>query len=103
MDRRNFLWQLGGGLGSVALAQLLGEAGLLAETAPRPEFNGGLHHPAKAKRVVQLFMSSVSFWWWACCHLTVHNVLYACKILSIHLVRDTLSAWLMKKSNPFTS
>lgn len=24
---------------------------------PRPEFNGGLHHPAKAKRVIQLFMT----------------------------------------------
>ena len=24
---------------------------------PNPEFNGGLHHPAKAKRVIQLFMN----------------------------------------------
>ena len=47
MTRRELLWQLGGGLGGVALASLLGRDGLLA--AP--------HHPAKAKRVVQLFMA----------------------------------------------
>ncbi|HTK75120.1 MAG TPA: DUF1501 domain-containing protein, partial [Gemmataceae bacterium] len=56
--RREFLWQFGGGLGGVALAQLLAESGALAEQPrPRPEFNGGLHHPAKVKRVVQLFMN----------------------------------------------
>jgi hypothetical protein len=56
--RREFLWQFGGGLGGIALAQLLGETGALAEVpTPRPEFNGGLHHPAKAKRVIQLFMN----------------------------------------------
>src|SRR5207248_3749219 len=39
-------------------AQLLGESGALAGIpTPRPEFNGGLHHPAKAKRVIQLFMN----------------------------------------------
>src|SRR5262249_46131538 len=25
--------------------------------SPRPEFNGGLHHPAKVRRIVQLFMN----------------------------------------------
>src|SRR5438132_10422402 len=56
--RRQFLWRFGGGLGGVALAQLLAEAGALADAPqPRPEFNGGLHHPAKVKRVVQLFMN----------------------------------------------
>jgi len=56
--RRDFLWRLGGGLGGIALAQLLGEQSLLAyEYKPRPEFNGGLHHPAKVKRVIQLFMN----------------------------------------------
>jgi hypothetical protein len=52
--RREFLWRFGGGLGGVALAQLLAEAGELGPT-PRPEFNGGLHHPAKVRRVVQIF------------------------------------------------
>ena len=54
--RREFLWQCGGGLGGVALAHLLGESGLLADT-PRADLNGGLHHPAKVKRVLQLFMN----------------------------------------------
>lgn len=60
--RREFLWRFGGGLGGIALAQLLGEQGLLAESGPgaRPSdlgLNGGLHHRAKVKRVVQLFMN----------------------------------------------
>jgi Protein of unknown function (DUF1501) len=54
MNRRDFLWSYGGGLGGIALAGLLGESGLLAD-AP-----SGLHHPAKAKRVVQLFMSGAA-------------------------------------------
>ena len=29
-------------------------------TAAIPDLNGGLHHPAKAKRVVQLFMSGAA-------------------------------------------
>ncbi len=45
MTRRDFLWNSGGGLGGIALASLL-------EGAP--------HHPAKAKRVVQLFMSGAA-------------------------------------------
>jgi hypothetical protein len=48
-SRREFLWRSGGGLGGIALAALLGEEQALA--------SGGLHHPAKAKRVVQLFMA----------------------------------------------
>ncbi|HLX62032.1 MAG TPA: DUF1501 domain-containing protein, partial [Planctomycetota bacterium] len=58
-SRREFLWSIGGGLGGLALTQLLGRNALLADGAPkpRPEFNGGLHHPAKVKRVIQLFMN----------------------------------------------
>ena len=60
-DRREFLWRFGGGLGGIAMAHLFGAQGLLADTLkPKPEFNGGLHHPAKAKRVVQLFMSGAA-------------------------------------------
>ena len=60
-DRREFLWRFGGGLGGIAMAQLLGAQGLLADAVkPTPEFNGGLHHRAKAKRVVQLFMSGAA-------------------------------------------
>jgi Protein of unknown function (DUF1501) len=58
LPRRDFLWRFGGGLGGVALAHLLGRDGLLADApAARPDLNGGLHHRAKAKRVVQLFMN----------------------------------------------
>jgi hypothetical protein len=49
MNRREFLWS-SGGLGGIALSQMLAAA----ETKP------GLHHPAKAKRVVQLFMSGAA-------------------------------------------
>mgnify|MGYP003731632397 FL=1 len=46
LDRRGFLQRFGGGLGGIALANMLhGETG------------GGLHHPAKAKRVIYLFQS----------------------------------------------
>lgn len=62
VDRRSFLWQLGGGLGGVALAHLLGQQGLLAKErpVPRADLNGGLHHRARAKRVVMLFMSGAA-------------------------------------------
>ena len=57
-SRRHFLWQFGGGLGGVALARMLAEAGELpGAPPPRPALNGGLHHKARVKRVVQLFMN----------------------------------------------
>jgi hypothetical protein len=62
IDRREFLWRSGGGLGGMALAHMMGAEGLLAADAPRPgaDLNGGLHHKAKARRVVQLFMSGAA-------------------------------------------
>jgi hypothetical protein len=61
IDRRSFLWQSGGGLGGIALAHLLGRDGLLAsQPGSRPELNGGIHHRARARRVVQLFMSGAA-------------------------------------------
>jgi hypothetical protein len=57
-SRREFLWKLGGGLGGIALAQLLADAGLLGES--RAGEMAGLHHPPRAKRVVQLFMSGAA-------------------------------------------
>jgi hypothetical protein len=53
-NRRSFLWNAGGGLGGVAMSQMLAQDSLLATN---PEFNGGLHHPAKVKRIIQLFMT----------------------------------------------
>src|SRR5262249_20575637 len=62
IDRRQMLWQVGGGPGGIAPAPLLGAGGFLArdQTKSRPGLNGGLHHRAKAKRVVQLFMSGAA-------------------------------------------
>jgi len=54
MKRRSFLWDVGGGLGGVAMAQMLTRDAL---GSPKPELNGGIHHPAKVKRVIQLFMT----------------------------------------------
>ncbi len=60
-SRREFLWRHGGGLGGIALAWLLGRQGLLAGSTPAPAaLHGGLHHRARAKRVVQLFMSGAA-------------------------------------------
>jgi hypothetical protein len=57
-SRRDFLWNAGGGLGGLALASLLGADGLLADVPqPNRDFNGGLHHKARARRVIQLFMN----------------------------------------------
>jgi hypothetical protein len=63
LNRRDFLWQAGGGLGGIALAYLLGADGALADSIienQKSKIKNGLHHPAKAKRVVQLFMSGAA-------------------------------------------
>jgi hypothetical protein len=57
MNRREFLWRSGGGLGGIALAHLLSREGLLAGAA---EAGNAPHHPPRAKRVVQLFMSGAA-------------------------------------------
>lgn len=58
VTRREFLWRYGGGLGGIAMAHLLGRHGLLADSVrPRAEFNGGLHHRARVKRIVQVFLN----------------------------------------------
>ena len=53
-NRRRFLGQIGGGFGSVALTQMLSRDVL---GNGKGEFNGGLHHRAKVRRVIQLFMT----------------------------------------------
>jgi len=54
--RREFLERLGGGFGAVALADLMVHAA--ADSAPAAMgLYGGVHHPAKARRVIQLFMN----------------------------------------------
>ena len=62
VGRRDFLWELGGGLGGVALAAMLNEA----QAATGPASRNGLHHAAKAKAVIQIFcpggLSHVDTW-----------------------------------------
>ena len=55
-SRREFLESSGGGLGAIALWQLLAINGELA-ASPKEQVGSGLHHPAMAKRVIQLFMN----------------------------------------------
>lgn len=57
-SRRSFLQQAGGGFGMLALASLLGDEKALGfEPAANPFAAKGTHFPAKAKRVIFLFMS----------------------------------------------
>ena len=63
--RREFLWRFGGGLGGIALAHLLARQNLLAQSAHVSTtshgvsgvLTGRLHHVARARRVIQLFMN----------------------------------------------
>ena len=57
MNRRDFLWNAGGGLGGIALAQMLAQAQLRAADPNKRRSDGGVHHAPKAKRVIQLFMA----------------------------------------------
>ncbi len=64
-SRRSFLFQsgcnLGGGLGGIALAAMLAsENKLSANDEPSKRPSSGLHQEAKAKRVVQFFMSGAA-------------------------------------------
>jgi len=73
LTRREMLFKSGGGLGGIALANMLMHEGALAAAKPATPgavpgvgaLPGGgvvkvLHHPAKAKRVVQLFMAGAA-------------------------------------------
>jgi len=53
-SRREFLWKSGGGLGGIAMSQMLARE---ASASTGPGLEGGPHHPPKAKRVIQLFMT----------------------------------------------
>jgi hypothetical protein len=59
LNRRQFLHSTGGGLGALAASYLLSHdlASAAAPPSPRADLNGGLHHRAKVKRIVQLFMN----------------------------------------------
>lgn len=53
-NRRDFLWNTGGGIGGIAVSQMLASE---CYGASDPKKSDGLHHPAKAKRIIQLFMT----------------------------------------------
>ncbi|TWT60560.1 DUF1501 domain-containing protein [Rubinisphaera italica] len=53
-QRREFLWKIGGGLGGIAMCQILARDAAASNGSAIEE---GLHHPPKAKRVIQLFMT----------------------------------------------
>jgi hypothetical protein len=55
--RRSFLHSLGGGFTGLALSQLLSRETPAAGLSPDAGLNGGIHHPARVKRVIQLFMN----------------------------------------------
>lgn len=54
--RREFVRTLGAGFGTVALADMLAQT-CAASDAPKAELNGGVHHPAKVRRVIQFFLN----------------------------------------------
>ncbi len=62
VTRRDFLWELGGGLGGVALAAMTNDA----HAATNPLAAKAVHHPAKAKAVIKIFcpggLSHVDSW-----------------------------------------
>jgi len=68
VTRRNFLWELGGGLGGVALASMLARDGLLAAqpSIGNPVAARAPHFPAKCRAVIQIFcpggLSHVDTW-----------------------------------------
>ena len=59
-SRRNFLWNIGGGFGGLVAAQMLAREAIAIDSdrdRDDTDRNGGLHHRAKVKRVIQLFMT----------------------------------------------
>jgi hypothetical protein len=56
MNRRQWLLEAGAGFGGLALTHMLLQEAALADVV-RSEWNGGLDHAPRAKRVVQLFMN----------------------------------------------
>ncbi len=65
IGRRELLWRVGGGLGGIALAQLLHDDRLPAAVPADPTDRSSPrtripHHRARARRIVQLFMSGAA-------------------------------------------
>lgn len=66
LSRRDLLWNLGGGLGGLALASLLGRESKVGATDSQTLVRASdgvldvIHRPAKATRVVQMFMAGAA-------------------------------------------
>lgn len=58
ISRREMLWRSGGGLGGIALAAMLADEQCRAATPG--VLTEQLHHPPRAKRVIQLFMAGAA-------------------------------------------
>lgn len=56
-SRRDFFCGLSGGFAGLALTHLLARDAAADLPTPRSELNGGIHHRAKVRRVIQLFMN----------------------------------------------
>lgn len=54
MNRRSFLWQIGGGFGAIATNHMMAQHSVRKSG---DDFNGGVHHRAKVRRIIQLFMT----------------------------------------------
>ncbi|MEQ1826563.1 MAG: DUF1501 domain-containing protein [Pirellula sp.] len=57
LSRREMVLQSAGGFGGLALAAMMSPNALALRSESQEAWNGGLHHRAKAKRVIQLFMN----------------------------------------------
>ena len=62
LTRRTFLESIGGGFAGLAVSQMLAQEALSEEAGrwqseTQLDLNGGLHHRAKVRRVIQLFMT----------------------------------------------
>ena len=56
--RREMLWTIGGGFAGIAASHLLARDSAAADVKPRQlKLNGGLHHVARVRRIIQLFMT----------------------------------------------
>ena len=57
IDRRDFLWRTGGGLGGIAMTQMLVRDAMTATAFGAPVLKDGTHHVPRARRIIQLFMT----------------------------------------------
>ena len=61
LPRRDFLWRSGGGAGAIALASLLADESRGASaTSGTGSGQDRLHHPPRARRVIQMFMAGAA-------------------------------------------